>query len=97
MSTSARAVASTSQALDANEYCVWLATVETTLRARKGSIGQAAMPASVSRSAFSRWGSARPRLPGTMITTGKGPVPSGRKSLPDIDSFGIEPVSEIAS
>ena len=38
----------------------WFAIVETTLRAWKGSIGQAAIPASVSRSAFATTSPAPP-------------------------------------
>jgi hypothetical protein len=56
-------------------------------RAPNGSSTKAAMPMSVSFSACPTCDAATPRLPGTTITSGSGPLPDvlrGRNSLPSI-------------
>ena len=89
--------ASTSYALAAKEYCVWLVTVEVTPRAPNGSSTKAARPAPVSVSAWVTCTGATPRLPGTMMTSGRrADAPVGRNSWPSTVMRGISPGVETA-
>ncbi len=87
---------STSTALAAKLYCVWLATVDTTERGPNGSSTNTANPSSRRVSAWARWLGPTPRLPGTTTTRGRGGSSGRANSLPSTVTAGQAARSLIA-